>query len=149
MADFPPLELELLVRLAEANSNTRLTAPRRYGKTTLLKRVGAEVDGIGMNTVYVNFYGLLTVTEAADRIEDAYRRSLHGEMRNLAVGIIRTFRPTAKIPKTGLSLEPTIETEIGWLLDLPAKIWRGRAARLWSSSTSFRTYSRRSLPSMA
>lgn len=119
-------DLKLLIDLAEANSNSRLTAPRRYGKTTLLKRVRAEAEKLGMNTVYVNFYGLLSVTEAADRIEDAYRRSLHGAARNLAVGIIRTFRPAVKVPKTGVSLEPTIEPEIGrrlgWLLDLPVKI---------------------------
>jgi len=119
-------DLRLLVRLAEANSNSRLMAPRRYGKTTLLKRVRVEAEKLGMNTVYVNFYGLLSVTEAADRIEDAYRKSLHGAVRNLAVGIIRTFRPTAKIPKTGVSVEPEIETEVGrrlsWLLDLPVKI---------------------------
>ena len=119
-------DLQLLISLAEANINSRLMAPRRYGKTTLLKRVRADAEKLGMNTVYVNFYGLLSAVEAADRIEDAYRKSLHGEVRNLAVGIIRTFRPTAKIPKTGVSLEPTIETEIGrrlsWLLDLPVKI---------------------------
>lgn len=119
-------ELDLLVRLAEGNGNSRLTAPRRYGKTTLLKRVRGEVEAFGMNTVYVNFYGLLSINEAADRIEDAYRRSLHGAVRNLAVGLIRTFRPAAKIPKTGVSLEPTLETAIGrrlsWLLDLPVKI---------------------------
>jgi len=119
-------DLELMVRLAEGNSNSRLTAPRRYGKTTLLKRVRAEVERLGMHTVYVNFYGLLSVVEAADRIEDAYRESLHGDVRNLAVGIIRTLRPSAKIPKTGVSLEPTIETDVGRrlsrLLDLPVKI---------------------------
>ena len=48
-----------MLRLAEADSNSRLTAPRRYGKTTLLKRVREEAEGFGMNTVYVNFYGLL------------------------------------------------------------------------------------------
>ncbi len=119
-------DLELLVRLAEGNSNSRLTAPRRYGKTTLLKRVRAEVEKLGMNTVYVNFYGLLSVVEAADRIEDAYRESLHGEARNLAIGLIRTLRPAVKIPKTGVSVEPAIETEIGRrlsrLLDLPLKV---------------------------
>ena len=119
-------DLDLLLRLVEGNSNSRVTAPRRYGKTTLLKRVRAEVEGLGMNTVYVNFYGLLSVVEAADRIEDAYRQSLQGDVRNLAVGIIRTLRPSAKIPKTGVSLEPTIETDVGRrlnrLLDLPVKI---------------------------
>jgi uncharacterized protein len=119
-------ELALLVRMAEGNSNSRLTAPRRYGKTTLLKRVREEVESFGMTTVYVNFFGLLSVSEAADRIEDAYRRSLHGALRNHVVGLIRMFRPRAKIPKTGVSIEPTLETDIGrrlsWLLDLPVKI---------------------------
>jgi hypothetical protein len=119
-------DLQLLVRLAEGNSNARMTAPRRYGKTTLLKRVRAEAEKLGMNTVYINFYGLLSVTEAADRIENAYRASLHGAVRNLAVGIIRTFRPTLQIPKSGVKLQPAIESEIGrrlsWLLDLPVKI---------------------------
>jgi len=120
-------ELDELLRLAESSSNSRLTAPRRYGKTTLLKRVREEAEKFGMNTVYINFYGLLSVEEAADRIEDAYRSSLHGAVRNFAVGLIRTFRPKAKIPKTGISLEPTLDTDVGrrlsWLLDLPVKIW--------------------------
>ena len=120
--------MDLLIRLAEGNINSRLTAPRRYGKTTLLKRVRQELDKTGMHIVYVNLYGLLSVHEAADRIEDAYRRSLHGAVRNLAVGLIRTFRPTAKFPKTGVSVEPTLETEIGrrlaWLLDLPVKLMK-------------------------
>jgi hypothetical protein len=121
-------DLQLLVRLAEGNGNSRLTAPRRYGKTTLLKRLRAEAEKLGMNTVYINFYGLLSSSEAADRIEDAYRQSLHGAVRNLAVGIIRTFRPTVKVPRIGVSLKPGIETEVGrrlaWLLDLPVKIMK-------------------------
>jgi hypothetical protein len=119
-------ELDLLVRMAEGSNNSRLTAPRRYGKTTLLKRVREQVESFGMTTVYVNFFGLLSVSEAADRIEDAYRRSLHGTLRNHVVGLIRTVRPRAKIPKTGISIEPTLETDVGrrlsWLLDLPLKI---------------------------
>ena len=80
-----------------------------------------------MNTVYVNFYGLLSLEEAANRIEDAYRASLHGSVRNFVIGLIRTVRPKATIPKTGVSLEPTLDTtdigrRLAWLLDLPVKI---------------------------
>jgi hypothetical protein len=119
-------ELEVLVRLAEENGNSRLVAPRRYGKTTLLRRAREEVGSFGMNTVYVNLFGLLSIEEAADRIEDAYRRSLQGPLRNLAVGLIRTFHPTVTVPKTGVTMEPTLDTAVGRrlssLLDLPLKL---------------------------
>src|ERR1700759_5239233 len=95
-------ELALLVRLAEENGNSRLVAPRRYGKTTLLRRVREEAKASGMNTVYVNLFGLLSVEEAADRIEEVYRRSLQGTLRNFVVGLIRTFHPSVSIPKTGV-----------------------------------------------
>jgi hypothetical protein len=58
--------------------------------------VRAEAEKLGMNTVYVNFYGLLSVTEAADRIEKAYRTRLHAEKE--------------------------IGRRLAWLLDLPVKI---------------------------
>jgi uncharacterized protein len=119
-------ELALLIRLAEENGNSRLVAPRRYGKTTLVRRVREEVEAFGMNTVYVNLFGLLSVEEAADRIEEAYRRSLQGTLRNFVIGLIRTLRPSVAIPKTGVTVEPTLDTAIGrrlsTLLDLPVKI---------------------------
>lgn len=125
-------ELDLLIHLAESRTNCRLTAPRRYGKTTLLKRARDEAEKLGMHTVYVNFYGLLSAHEAADRIEDAYRQGLHGKARNLAVGLIRTFRPTVKVPKVDVRLEPAAEPEVGrrltWLLDLPAKLMASTGA---------------------
>jgi len=119
-------ELALLIRLAEENGNSRLVAPRRYGKTTLVRRVREEVEAFGMNTVYVNLFGLLSVEEAADRIEEAYRRGLQGTLRNFVVGLIRTLHPSVAIPKTGLTVEPTLDTTVGRrlssLLDLPVKI---------------------------
>jgi uncharacterized protein len=120
-------ELKLMIRLAEEGGNSRLVAPRRYGKTTLLRRLRGEVEGFGMNTVYVNLFGLLSVEEAADRIEEAYRRSLQGTLRNFVIGLIRTFQPSVSIPKTGVKLEPTLDAAIGRrlssLLDLPVRIY--------------------------
>src|ERR1700759_3887740 len=119
-------ELALLIRLAEENGNSRLVAPRRYGKTTLVRRVREELEGVGMNTVYVNLFGLLSVEEAADRIEEAYRRSLQGTLRHFVVGMIRTLQQTVKVPKTGVTLEPTLDAPVGRrlfsLLDLPLRI---------------------------
>ena len=119
-------ELSLLTKVAEENGNSRLVAPRRYGKTTLLKRLREQAEGFGMNTVYVNLFGLLSVEEAADRIEEAYRRSLQGTLHNFVVGLIRTLQPTIKVPKTGVTVEPTLDAAIGRrlssLLDLPLRI---------------------------
>ena len=45
------LETEQLLGLAEGGHNTRLQAPRRYGKTTVLGKVRVEAEKLGMNTV--------------------------------------------------------------------------------------------------
>ena len=74
-----------------------------------------------MHTVYVNFYGLLSVVEAADRIEDAYRESLHGDVRNLAVGISGEVPFTDPLaPAYGLGW-----TGEGFIIGLPGRPdWR-------------------------
>jgi uncharacterized protein len=120
-------EIEQLVRLAEGNHNCRLTAPRRYGKTSLLRKVCQEVGRVGMESVYVNFYGLLSTEEAAGRIEEAYRGSLQGPVLNFAMGLIRTIRPKITAPGTGISIsldliDSDLGRRLGALLDLPAKI---------------------------
>ena len=52
----------------------RLSAPRRYGKTSLLRRLGAEADKAGMNYVEVDFYGVLSRLDVAARLEDGYAK---------------------------------------------------------------------------
>lgn len=127
-------ELDQLSSLAEGGHNSRLTAPRRYGKTTLIKALRQRMEKDGAATVYVNFYGLLSVEEAASRIEQAYRGSLHGSVRNYVVGAIRAFRPTVTVPGTGASITLDFqETEIGrrvtWLLNLPQRILQKHGIR--------------------
>lgn len=127
-------DLDQLARLAEGGHNSRLTAPRRYGKTTLMRALRKQMENDGMATVYVNFYGLLSVEEAASRIEQAYRGSLHGALRNYVVGAIRTFRPTVTVPGAGASVTLDFqETEVGrrltWLLNLPRRMLQKQGIR--------------------
>lgn len=49
-------ESERLLTLAEGGHAVRLSAPRRYGKTSLLRRIGRDAEKIGMNYVEVDFY---------------------------------------------------------------------------------------------
>ena len=44
-------ELEKLLDLAEGGHNSRLVAPRRYGKTTLLARLGEAGAARGLRRV--------------------------------------------------------------------------------------------------
>ena len=105
MYENPVAPDELIDRDAEAGDlldraldgrNTRLTAPRRYGKTSLLLRLREEAEQHDMQPVYVNFYGVVSVGDVCERIERAYREQLQGTLRNWLEGVLRTLQPSAK-----------------------------------------------------
>lgn len=66
-------------RAVEGN-NSRVVAPRRYGKTSLVKKVMADLAREGWATVHVDFFGVLDLADVADRIEDAYAKQLDGTL---------------------------------------------------------------------
>ncbi|MGI8413264.1 MAG: AAA family ATPase [Solirubrobacteraceae bacterium] len=86
---------ELLRRAIEGN-NSRLVAPRRFGKTSLLRRVIHDADLEGWATVYVDFFGVLTLADIAQRIESAYADQLHGRLGSWFAGARRLLRPTLR-----------------------------------------------------
>lgn len=85
-----------LLRLAEEANNSRVVAPRRYGKTSLLRRVASEMPR-GWVTVFVDFFGVLTVDDIAQRIERAYGEQLTGRLSSWFAGLRRTLRPTLRV----------------------------------------------------
>jgi uncharacterized protein len=121
-------EAEQLVALAEGGHAVRLSAPRRYGKTSLLYRVRDDARAAGMRCVYVDLWGTVSLIDLAETIEEAYRKELKGPIRNAAVAVIRSLRPTLKATPGGIgaelspdaSAEPT--RRIRGLLDLPLKL---------------------------
>jgi hypothetical protein len=85
----------LLDRLLDGR-NSRLEAPRRYGKTSLIKKVLVDADRQGLVCVYVNFMGVLTAADVATRIETSYREQLDSPLRRWFDGLVRTLHPTVK-----------------------------------------------------
>ncbi len=85
----------LLDRLLDGR-NSRLEAPRRYGKTSLLLKVLEDCRDHELVPVYVNFLGVLTAADVADRIERAYGEQLDSSLRRWFAGLVRTLRPTLK-----------------------------------------------------
>jgi hypothetical protein len=89
-------ESALLVATAVEGNNSRLVAPRRYGKTSLLRRAAAELPK-GWVSVYVDFFGVLTVDDVAERIERAYATQLSGRLATWFTGLRRQLRPTLRL----------------------------------------------------
>jgi DNA-binding transcriptional ArsR family regulator len=119
-------ELARMLELAEVGQAARLEAPRRYGKTTLLGRLAAEVEKRGLAAAYVDFSTVYSLADAAARIAAAYR-GLQGSARRVAGEALRALR-------IGLSAGPlsastsrgdgSAEAELIELLDLPLRIHR-------------------------
>jgi len=119
-------ETDELLATAREGNNARLVAPRRFGKTSLLRRVIGEAEADGLLGVYVDFFGVLSLPEVAERIERAYARSLTGGAARWFDGMRRTLRPTVTAGAGGVSatahLEPAT-TSLAERLDLPLKMY--------------------------
>jgi uncharacterized protein len=87
-------ENKTLVERADDGHNSRLVAPRRYGKTSLLNRVRDELDKHGFACVYVNFFGVLTAGDVAQRIELAYSQQLTGRLAAWFSAVRRNLSPS-------------------------------------------------------
>jgi hypothetical protein len=73
-------ELAQMLGTAESANNSRVLAPREFGKTSLLRKLLKLADEDGWATVYVDFFGILTLADAANRIERAYKDQLRGDL---------------------------------------------------------------------
>lgn len=127
-------EVEQLLGLAEGGHATRLSAPRRYGKTSLLHRVGRDAEGIGFAYVEVDFYGVLSHADVASRLEAAYMK-LRSPLRRIAIAAIAALRPRASVGAGPLRVEAQpsagnpLGSLIGGLLDLPVNLFEGSGTR--------------------
>lgn len=87
-------ETKALVNLAVDGRNSRVVAPRRFGKTSLLNRVRSELENEGFACVYVNFFGVLTSADVAQRIELAYSQQLTGRLATWFAAVRRGLSPS-------------------------------------------------------
>jgi hypothetical protein len=128
-------ELELMLGLADAGQTARLSGPRRFGKTTLLRRLLADADKRGMDTVYVDLDRVVSLEGASERIEAAYRRQLQGPVRRTAANVIQTLRPRIGAGAGGVrgEIAPAIEHDarrvLERMLDLPVDIYKKHGRR--------------------
>lgn len=122
------VECEALLARAREGNNSRLVAPRRFGKTSLLRRVIGEARADGWAAVYVDFFGVVTLADVAERIERAYTDGLQGAAARWFDGARRMLRPTvyAGVPGTGVAAQLTLDPASNPLLDrleLPRRLY--------------------------
>jgi uncharacterized protein len=127
-------ELAELLSLLRGGHNCRLAAPRRYGKTSLVGKLRADAELGGTPTVYVNFYGILSVDEAAARLEHGYRE-LRGPLARWVTGKLASMNISVPTPIGGLSVGGTrsqqdSERALLELLELPRQIFRRNGERV-------------------
>jgi hypothetical protein len=121
-------EAARLLELAEGSQSARLSAPRQYGKTTLLRRLLLDADKAGFATVYVDFYGVVSIEDISIRIEEAYEQSLKGALAQWFTALARTWNPRLRAGIAGAAVEAAPEPEpeqtrrLLRLLDLPLEV---------------------------
>ncbi len=120
-------EVVELLGNAAAGNNSRLAAARRYGKTSLLRRVLGEARADGWAGVYVDFFGVVTLADVGERIERAYAEGLTGKAAQWFAGLRRLLKPTVTVgggplPVSGaLDLRPATAPLLD-RLSLPRKV---------------------------
>lgn len=102
-------ELKKLHSHANNNANIVLFSPRRYGKTSLIKRLQAHLVDQGFFTVYADFFMATSEGDIARRIAKSIYSALHRRESLMEKGVrylktFKTFRPVFKpSPETGFS----------------------------------------------
>jgi hypothetical protein len=110
-------ELQELTAYAEGRANVVLYSPRRYGKTSLVRRVQAVLAEKGFIVIYVDLFGVTTMDEVANRIaKGIYAVTRPSEsLFKRAVKVLKTFRPVIRPTESGdsfsLSVEPMAATD--------------------------------------
>jgi hypothetical protein len=121
-------EADDLLALAEGGHSFRLVGPRRYGKTTLLRRVLESAEREGMATVLVDLQDVLSIAEIVVRIERGYQR-LKGPIRRHVESVFRSWNIGLSLGGGGftatLQRNPSVDAEsvLLRLLELPVSLF--------------------------
>src|SRR6201995_399978 len=121
-------ESEDLLALAAGGHSFRLVGPRRYGKTTLLRRVLEAAEREKMAAVLVDMQDVLTIAEIVVRIERGYQR-LKGPIRRNVENLFRSWNIGLSLSGGGftatLQRNPHVDSEavLLRLLELPGALF--------------------------
>jgi uncharacterized protein len=130
------VETQRLLAAAVGGHYVRLYAPRKYGKTSLLRRVLRDAERLEqMIPILVDLYGVLSIADVAIRFERAYARQLKGRLRSRIEEFLQSTGLGLSLGALGVSarlqLDPRTDPlpALHALLDLPLRLEEGGGFR--------------------
>ena len=142
-------ETRELLRKVVGGHYVRLYAPRKYGKTSLLKR--ALLDGErqeGLVPVLVDLYRVASIADVTIRFERAYAKYLKGALRAKIEDFLQRTGLGLSLGAFGISakiqINPKTESlaALHALLDLPLRLEEGGGFRVFVALDEFQDVSR-------
>jgi hypothetical protein len=108
-------EIADLVRRAESKNDMVIYAPRRFGKTSLVRRVQRRLAAGGAITIFTDFNGVGSVNDVATRLATAVYEVTHGQeaLWKKAIRLLASFRPVLRPSMDGMNMEITAEVAAG------------------------------------
>src|SRR3954470_21930666 len=130
-------ETQRLLAAAVGGHYVRLYAPRKYGKTSLLRRVLRDAERQEqMIPVLVDLYGVLSLADVTVRFERAYARQLKGKLRTRIEEFLQSTGLGLSLGAFGVSARLQLDPRgdalpaLHALLDLPLRLADGGARAL-------------------
>src|SRR6266550_1728461 len=122
-------ETDELLRNAVGGHFVRLYAPRKYGKTSLLKRALRDGEATeGLIPILVDLYRVSSIADVTLRLERAYSKQLKGAVRNKIEDFLQKTGIGVSLGAYGISaklhLDPKVDPlpALHALLDLPLRL---------------------------
>src|SRR5437763_4705173 len=122
-------ETQRLLASAVGGHYVRLYAPRKYGKTSLRRRVLRDAERQEqMIPILVDLYGVLSIADVAIRFERAYARQLKGKLRARIEEFLQSTGLGLSLGALGVSARLQIDPRtdplpaLHALLDLPLRL---------------------------
>jgi uncharacterized protein len=122
-------EVRSLLHDAVGGHYVRLYAPRKYGKTSLLKKTLHDGErGEGLIPILVDLYRVASIADVTVRLERAYAKQLKGELRSRIEAFLQRTGVGLSLGALGISarlqLDPASDPlpALHALLDLPLRL---------------------------
>ncbi len=136
-------ESEELLRNAVGGHYVRLYAPRKYGKTSLLRRALRDGEKEALIPILVDLYRVSSIADVAIRFERAYSRQLKGAIRSRIEEFLQKTGIGLSLGAYGISAKLQLGARVDplpalhALLELPLRLEQGGAYRAFIALDEF------------